>query len=187
MSAASRVAFGSAARRPRPVVPDQARQLAASLSAQFERDVEIVRRLNDAQRRLREANERLWSGLAPDAFGLIYDGTAPPGQSPIAALLADTTGAGGRDSRTTVLRALQATHWQVHRAFCAYQSACEERRQLAVEVGELSQQLTEALIRAGWTAQDARDADVHRLARTGELLADQDAEHPTNPDWTDKR
>lgn len=154
-------------RRP---VPAEARQLAAGLSALFERDVEIVRRLNDARRRLRDANERLWSGLDPDAFGLIYDGAAPAGQSPIAALIADTPGAGGRDSRTAVLRALGATHWAIHHAFCAYQSACEERRQLAVDVGELSQQLTEALARAGWSAQEAREADVHQLARTGEWV-----------------
>ena len=50
-------------------VPAPARQLAARLSALFERDVEIVERLNDAQHRLQDANERLWSGLAPDAFG----------------------------------------------------------------------------------------------------------------------
>lgn len=50
-------------------VPARARELAARLSALFERDVEIVRRLNDAKSRLRDANERLWSGLAPDASG----------------------------------------------------------------------------------------------------------------------
>ncbi len=69
-------------------VPARARELAARLSVLFERDVEIVRRLNDAQSRLRDANERLWSGLAPDAFGLVYDGVAPAGQSQIAKLMA---------------------------------------------------------------------------------------------------
>ena len=69
-------------------VPAHARQLAAQLSALFERDVEIVERLNDAQHRLQDANERLWSGLAPDAFGLIYDGAAAAaiGTSQVAAL-----------------------------------------------------------------------------------------------------
>ena len=57
-------------------MPAHARQLATQLSALFEHDVEIVERLNDAHRRLQEANERLWSGLAPDALGLIYDGAA---------------------------------------------------------------------------------------------------------------
>jgi hypothetical protein len=57
-------------------VPAHARELAAQLSALFERDVEIVKRLGDAQRRLASANERLYSGLAPDAFGLLYDDAA---------------------------------------------------------------------------------------------------------------
>src|SRR5450755_1748541 len=37
---------------------------------------------------------------------------------------------------------------QIHRAFCAYQQASEQRRQLAVDVGELSQQLADALTAA---------------------------------------
>jgi hypothetical protein len=77
-------------------VPALARGLASRLSALFERDVEIVERLNDAQRRLCNANERLWSGLSPDAFGLIYDGSAPAGASQIGALMADA----GRGWRT---------------------------------------------------------------------------------------
>lgn len=85
------------------VVPALARELAARLSVLFERDVEIVERLNDAQRRLREANERLWSGLSPDAFGLIYDdaAVAAVGSSEVAALMDGT-----RDDRTAVLGAL---------------------------------------------------------------------------------
>ena len=77
-------------------VPARARALAARLSALFERDVEIVGRLNDAQNRLRAANERLWSGLAPDAFGLVYDGSAPAGQSQIAKLMSDARSAADR-------------------------------------------------------------------------------------------
>jgi len=146
-------------------VPVGARELAGRLAALFERDVELVRGLNDAQRRLRDANERLWSGLSPDAFGLICDGAAPAGVSPIARLIEDTLSAGGRESRAAVLGALAQAHWAIHRAFHAYQWACEERRQLAVEVGELSVQLTETLCAAGWSASEARDADVHQLAQ----------------------
>jgi hypothetical protein len=144
-----------------------ARALAARLAALFERDVAIVERLNDAQRRVRDANERLWSGLSPDAFGLIYDGAAPAGQSEIAKMIGDARRAGGPDADTAVLGALQDVHWAIHRSFCAYQSACEERRQLAVDVGELSQQLTEVLCAAGWSRGDARNADVHKLAGAG--------------------
>ena len=90
-------------------MPVLARELAARLSVLFERDVEIVRRLNDAQRRVREANERLWSGLSPDAFGLIYDGMAPAGSSEIAALMMG----GACDAETAVLGALQEIHWAI--------------------------------------------------------------------------
>ncbi|HUO71576.1 MAG TPA: hypothetical protein VMU39_12425 [Solirubrobacteraceae bacterium] len=147
-------------------VPARARELAARLSALFDRDVAIVERLNDAQRRLREANERLWSGLAPDAFGLIYDGQAPAGHSQIAKLSEGAPG-GGPAGQTAVLCALQDAHWVIGRAFIDYQSASEERRQLAVDVGELSRQLTEVLCALGWRAEEARDANVHELARAG--------------------
>ena len=123
------------------VVSACARELAAGLAALFERDVAIVGRLSDAQRSLRDANERLWSGLAPDAFGLIYDGAAPDGESQIAALVS----AGGADAEIAVLGALQQIHWAIDRAFYDYQSACEERRRLAVEVGEPSGQLIDVL------------------------------------------
>lgn len=149
------------------IVPARARELAGRLSALFERDVELVRRLNDAQGRLRDANERLWSGLAPDAFGLVYDGAAPAGQSQIAELMSDVRSVGGRDSDGALLGALQQIHWIIHKAFLAYRSAYEERRQLAVDVGELAAQLTEVLCAAGFSVDDARNTDVHKLAGAG--------------------
>ena len=103
-------------------VPERARELAGRLSVLFERDVELVR-LNDANHRLRDANERLLRGPASEA------------------------------------------HWAIYRAFCEYQFVCEERRQLAVDVGELSQQLSDVLSAAGWSRDQARAADVHMLAR----------------------
>jgi hypothetical protein len=144
-----------------------ARELAARLSALFERDVEIVQWLNDAQRRLLGANDRLWSGLNPDAFGLLYDGAAPAGESQIAELIGDARGVGAPGSEARLRRASQETHWAIRSAFYGYQYACEERRQLAFEVGELSVQLTEELVAAGWSGADARDADVHELAVAG--------------------
>jgi hypothetical protein len=157
----SGTALASSARRP---VPACARALAARLSALFESDVRIVGRLNDTQRRLACANDRLWCGLAPDGLGLIYDGGAPAGISQIASLIQDAASASGPGFQTMLLGALQEAHWAIHRAFCEYQSACEQRRQLAVEVGELAQQLTDALCAVGWSEQQARDADVHQLA-----------------------
>ena len=106
-------------------VPAHARELAARLSALFGSDCELAERLNDAQRRLLSANDRLWSGLAPDA------------------------------------------PWVIRSAFCQYQFACEERRRLAVDVGELSAQLTAALCAAGWSEEAAREANVHELATAG--------------------
>ena len=144
-------------------VPAHACELAGRLSALFGRDVEIVERLNDAQRRLREANERLWSGLSPDAGGLVYDGGAPAGYSEIAALTEGASG-GGPACQVALLQALQDAHWTIHRAFDEFQSASEERRQLAVEVGELSWQLTEVLGAVGWSAAEARNANVHELS-----------------------
>jgi hypothetical protein len=57
-------------------------------------------------------------------------------------------------------------HHQVHRAFCGYQQASEQRRQLAVDVGELSQQLTDTLTTVGYSRRQARCANVHELAGT---------------------
>ena len=144
-------------------VPAHARELAAQLSALFQRDVEIVKQLNNAHDRLADANERLWSGLAPDAFGVLYDSAAAAAiaTSPIAALIRD----GGLAANSAMLEALQQVRWTIHRAFCRYQFACEERRQLAVEVGELSHQLTDTLRAAGWSALEAQQANVHQLAR----------------------
>jgi hypothetical protein len=116
-------------------------------------------RANDAQRRLRDANDRLWSGLAPDALGVIYDRTAPAGHSDIAKLIEARP-----SSQTTLLGALQETHWTILRAFCAYQSACEERRHLAAEVGETIREFLDALLATGWTEDEARNANVHELA-----------------------
>ena len=153
-----------AAERPTSPVPACVRALAAQLATLFETDQEIVERLNDAQHRLAAANERLWSGLAPDTFALIYQGVAPAGDSHIAKVMTAATGADGPGPQGAVLHALQDIHWQVHRAFCAYQSAGEERRQLAVDVGELSARLADALASAGYSPQQARSATVHQLA-----------------------
>lgn len=57
-----------------------------------------------------------------------------------------------------------AVHHQIHRAFWTYQHASEERRQLAVDVGELAQQLTDTLTAAGYSRQQARSANVDAVA-----------------------
>lgn len=144
-------------------VPARACQLAGRLAALFDQDSLIAGRQNDAQHRLTQANERLWSGLAPDAFGLIYDGAAPAGHSQIAGLI-DTSSDGGPASQTAVLGTLQQTHWTIHRAFHDYQTLSEQRRQLAADVGELIREFVDVLTQAGFTERQARNADVHQLA-----------------------
>jgi hypothetical protein len=89
----------------------------------FERDVEIARRLNDAGRRLRVANE----------------------------------------SET----ALQQARWTIDRAFHDYQTAAEERRQFAADIGEVIRRFVDVLVGAGWSEEQARAANVHELAGAG--------------------
>ena len=60
--------------------------------------------------------------------------------------------------------AVQQIHWQIHRAFTAYQAVTEQRRQLTADIGELIRQFVDALLAAGWTEQEARNANVHELA-----------------------
>jgi len=151
-------------------MPARARQLVSKLAALLESDSELAKRLNDAQSRLQDANGQLWSGLHPDALGLLYDDTHQvaigQGGSVIADLMIDALreGGGEREVETAVLPKLQQTHWTIHRAFVDYQSAWEERRQLAARVGETGHQLTDALTAAGWSEDAARNANVHELA-----------------------
>lgn len=150
-------------------VPARARVLVARLSALFDADRLLVERLNDAQRRLRGANGRLWSGLDADALGLIYDGdrgVAGQGAGAVARAVVDALRADGsrRKAEAAALEALEQTHWAIHSACCELQSVCEDRRQLAVDVGELAQQLMWELTAAGWTVEAARGANVHELA-----------------------
>ena len=62
------------------------------------------------------------------------------------------------------LAAIQQVHWRIHRAFIDYQTAAEERRQLAADTGELVRQFVDSLIAAGWSEEQARNANVHELA-----------------------
>lgn len=147
------------------VVPAQARTVAGRLAALFEADSQLARRLSDAQHRLRAANDRLGAGLAFDPLGVACDRAAPGAYSHLTTPFELAVDGSGPASTTPAGGALQEIQWAIDRAFCEYQTACEERRQLAFEVGELAQQLTDALIPAGWSVKDAQTADVHQLAR----------------------
>jgi hypothetical protein len=96
---------------------------------------------------------------------LIYDGAAPAGQSQVAVLMSDALRTGRPESETAVLGALQQAHWTIHRAFHDYQTAAEERRHLAADIGEVIRQFVDVLVAAGWSEERARGANVHELAR----------------------
>jgi hypothetical protein len=139
-------------------VQDLARKLVGRLDALFTHDATLAQRLNDAQRRLQNANDRLWWGAHPDGLAAVY------GEHPAAVDVAfgehrsEVLGSGDP------LTAIQQVHWQIHRAFIPYQTVAEERRQLAADIGELVRQLVDALLVAGWTEKQARNTSIHELA-----------------------
>ena len=139
-------------------VSDAARTLAAQLERHFGRDAELARRLACAQERLMRANDRLWWGLHPDGLAAVYG----EGRTAVDAAFAENRSEvlGARDP----LAAVQQVHWSIRRSFIEYQSAAEERRQLAAEVGETIRQFVDELLAAGWSEEQARDANVHELA-----------------------
>jgi len=152
------------------VVPEAARQLAGRLADAFEQDRRLAEQQKTAQDRLRAANDQLWSGLHPDALGLIYDDSAAvgvgKGASVIAGVMVDALGSGlpAAEVEAAVLPGLQEAHWAIHRAFSEHQQLSEDRRHLAAEIGELIAAFVAELIAAGWSEEQARTADVHQLA-----------------------
>jgi hypothetical protein len=141
-------------RRP---VPERAREAGARLSDAFRADQRLAERLNDAQRRLQRANDELWWGLHPDGLATVYQEEPAVVDQAFANNRSEVLGA------PDPLAAIQRVHWQVHRTFHDYQAASEERRQLAADVGELSRELVHALTAAGWTEDQARNANVDDL------------------------
>jgi hypothetical protein len=142
-------------------VPEQVRGLAAKLELRFVCDAELATQLNDAQRRLRDANDRLWSGVHPDGIVAIYG--EPPAAIEGAAAHSRSEVLDARDP----LREVQRAHWTIHHALIAYQDAAERRRQLAAEVGELVGEVIASLVAAGWCEHDAREANIPNLIRAG--------------------
>ncbi len=152
------------------VVPEAAGELAGRLADAFEQDRGLAEQQNACQDRLRAANGLLWSGLYPDALGLIYDDTAAAGVgeglSVITGRMIDALRAGlpAAEVEAAVLPGLQEAHWAIHRAFSEHQQLGEDRRHLAAEIGELIATFVAELVAAGWSEEQARQADVHQLA-----------------------
>jgi len=152
-------------------IPSEAREAARRLGELFQRDSELAKLQDEALGRLRAANQQLWTGLHPDALSLLYDHTEAVGihdhariRSRITAIIADTRAAGGDDHEieTAVLRTVQEIHWTIHRARIDYQTACEDRRHLAADIGEHSQRMIAALQTAGCPARDRSGAPSSR-------------------------
>lgn len=151
-------------------VPEAAGQLAGRLVDAFETDRGLAEQQNACQDRLRAANGQLWTGLHPNALGLLYDDTAAvgvyEGSSVITGRMIDALHADlpAAEVEAAVLPGLQEAHWAIHRAFCDYQAVSEDRRHLAGEIGELIAGLVAELVAAGWSEDQARNADVQQLA-----------------------
>jgi hypothetical protein len=141
-------------------VPDRARTLAAALVLRIAQDAQLATRLNDFHQRLQRANERLWSGLHPDGIAAVYD------ERPTAIDVASAQNRCEVLGAPNPLQAVQRIHWQIHGAHCDYQAAAERRRELAALIGELSHEFIATLVAAGRSEQDARVADVDKLANT---------------------
>ena len=154
-------------------VPATARKLARQLQDAFAKDQQLARQLNDPQQRLQTANARLSSGLHPNAPALLYDdthavGIGTPGaiRSEVAAAMIDAlqNDADQHQLETTVLRLMQEIHWMIHGAFTDYQTVSEQRRQLAADTGKVIGRFTDVLLAAGWSEDEARNANVDELS-----------------------
>lgn len=138
-------------------VPRVARQAAERLVELFERDQRLVVELNRAQDRLLKANDSLTAGLSAEALQAIYG----PGGADL--------GLSGR--KPPVLddphprEALERVSQRIREAFYDSQRLADERRVLGVDVGEATALLVDALVAAGWSEEQARNADVLELSR----------------------
>jgi hypothetical protein len=120
-------------------------------------DADLAERLCDAQRRLASSHDRLWSGLHPDGLAAVC-GEPGRGRGRLGGGRSKVLGA------PDPLRAVQQVHWSIHKAFVDYQATTEERRWPAAGTDELIGRFVDALVAAGWSEEQARDANVHELA-----------------------
>ena len=146
-------------------VSDRARLLAAELERVSAQDTALAHKLNDAHRRLLDANKRLRSCLHPDGPRAVYSdhmesesmqlGSVGRGRSQVLDF-------------SNALDAVQEAHSEIQQAHCDYQEVAEASRHLAVEIGEIIRTLLDELVAAGWSEQQARNTDIHALASSEE-------------------
>lgn len=136
-------------------VPNAARAQAWRLVEMFDREQCLAIELHEAQSRFLQALERLSPGLSAQALQSLYGpGSADLGASARPAVLEDP-------SPTT---ALEDVADRLRRAHVDYAHRANERRLLAADIGEATAQLIAAMDTAGFTAHEARGADVTQLA-----------------------
>jgi hypothetical protein len=155
-------ALTPAAERTARTVSSRARETAAKVSRAFDDDQQLAIKLNDAHSRILAASDLLCSGPPPGVLAAIY------GDHRQSAALQAAAHIGSEVlSSMDPLRAVQDVRWQIHAAHNDYQTAAEDRRRLAADIGELIGDLVGALEATGWTEDEARHVDVHELARSG--------------------
>jgi hypothetical protein len=134
-----------------------ARRAAVRVAEAFARDQRLVVELNRAQERLLEANGWLTEGLSAEALQEFF-GPGGPG-----------LGLSGFQPRVLEdphpREALERVGRRIREAFYEYWCVADERRVLGVDVGEATAMLVDALVAAGWSEQQARDAGVLELSR----------------------
>jgi hypothetical protein len=138
------------------LVPAAARDAARVLVELFARDQQLAIALNAAGDRLHTANERLTAGLSAEALLAVYGPIGPDlglhGRKP--PVLADEHPIAG----------LERVAHEIRSAFGDHQKAADDRRFLAADIGRVTADLTAAMLAAGFTQADARNADLQALA-----------------------
>lgn len=143
--------------------PPGTQQIGSDLRALFTQDQALAVALNDALDRHRGAIDQLTTGLSAEALRNIYGPAGPDlglsGRKP-AVLLADSP-----------VSALEDVARDARTALYDYMRISDDRRVLAVDVGELTARLVQVLTAAGLSEQQARHANVDQLA-DGQLHTD---------------
>lgn len=141
-------------------ITDEARALPTQLERQFSRDAELAKRLANTRRRLERANDRPWKGRHPDGLAHVYCEHPAVVDTAFAETRSEALGA------DDPLAAVQQVHRSARKAFIDYQAAAEERRQLAADTGETIGEFLDELMAAGWSEEQARNANVHERPAT---------------------
>jgi hypothetical protein len=133
-----------------------ARDAAEVLVELFARDQQLAIALNTASSRLLAANDRLTVGLSAKALLAVYGPTGPD------------LGLSGRKPPVLPhehpVAALERVADEIRGALSDYQHTADDRRILAADIGHAAAELSAAMIAAGFTRADARNADVQAIA-----------------------